>query len=127
VNPSDLTREQRMLGAAGACALYLISLFFPWVGVAGMSVDGTDVVPSWWVLLLFALVAAVVLAAEALAFDLPVRADPVAVPAYLTSVVFIVTLMITLEVDGRRFGMWLALFFSAAAAALAVDLWRRRA
>lgn len=127
MNLSTLTREQRMLGAAGACVLFLISLFFPWVGGGGLDFSGSEIVPSWWVLLVFALVAAAVLAAEAFAFDLPVRVDPAAVPAYLASVLFIVTAMVFLEADGRRFGIFLALIFSAVAAALTADLWRRRA
>lgn len=125
MNLSTLTREQRMLGAAAACLLYLVSLFFPWVGGGGVSLSGEDVVPSWWVLLAFALVAGVVLGAEALGFDLPVQVSPTAVPAYLTSVVFIVTAMIFLEADGRRFGLVLALLFAAAAAGLAAYVWRR--
>lgn len=124
---SSLTREQRTLAAAGACVLYLISLFFPWVGAAGLSLDGSEVVPSWWLLLVFALVAAVVLAADALAIDLPVRVNPTAVPAYLTSVVLIVTAMVFFEADGRRFGLFLALVFAAVAAILSADLWRRPA
>lgn len=125
MNFSSLTHEQRMLGAATACVLYLISLFFPWVGAAGLSFSGREIVPSWWILVVFALVAAVVLAAEALAVDLPVRVNATAVPAYLTSVILIVTAMVFLDADGRRFGLVLALIFAAAAAALTVDLWRR--
>lgn len=125
MNPSELTREQGMLGAAAACALYLVSLFLPWIGGGGVSLSGSEVVPSWWLLLLFALVAAVVLAAEAFDVDLPLRVNPTAVPAYLASVLFIVTAMVFLEADGRRFGLFLALLFSAAAAGLAAYVWRR--
>jgi hypothetical protein len=125
VSLSDLTRRQGMLGAAAACALYLVSLFLPWVGGGGISFSGSDVVPSWWLLLVLALVAAVVLAAEALDYDLPLQVNPTAVPAYLTSVVFIVTAMVFLEADGRRVGLFLALLTSAAAAGLAAYIWRR--
>ena len=32
---NSLTREQKLLGAAGANVLFIISLFFPWYGFAG--------------------------------------------------------------------------------------------
>ena len=44
--------------------------------------------------------------------------------AYLTSVCFIVTLMIFLEGDNRKFGVFLALLFSIVAAILSFMHWR---
>lgn len=126
---NSITREQRMLGAAGACVLYIISLFFSWFGVGDFSASGDEVVPSWWIVLIFAAAAAAILAADAFNFELPALVNPASWPAYLTSVVFIVTLMIFLEGPGgggdRKFGLFLALLFSLAAVVLAVMHWQR--
>ena len=119
-----LNREQRMLAAAAANILFVISLFFPWFGALGVDFSGQDTVPSWWILLIFAAVAVVVLVAQARDFDLPPSIEPAAWAAYLTSVCFIVTLMIFLEGDNRKFGVFLALLFSLVAAGLSAMHWR---
>jgi hypothetical protein len=125
---NSLTREQRIYAAAGASILFIISLFFNWFGQdfgdVEVNASGQDVVPSWWILLIFAGVAAGILIAEALNFELPSFIQPAPWAAYLTSVCFIVTLMIFLEGDGRKFGVFLALLFSLAAALLSVMHWR---
>ena len=125
---NSLTREQRIYAAAGASILFIISLFFNWAGAdfgdVSVNASGQDVVPSWWILLIFAAIAAGVLIAEALNFELPTFIQPAAWAAYLTSVCFIVTLMIFLEIDGRKFGIFLALLFSLAAAILSAMHWR---
>ena len=46
------------LGAAAANVLFIISLFFPWYGVASFDFNGEDVIPSWWLMLVFAALAA---------------------------------------------------------------------
>ena len=125
---SSLTREQRMLGAAGACILFIISLFFSWFSAGDFTPSGQDVVPSWWIMLIFAAGAAALLIADAFNFELPAQIDPAMWASYLTSVTFIVTLMIFLEGGGegfsRSFGLFLALLFSLAATVLAVMHWR---
>lgn len=126
---SSITREQRMLGAAAACVLFLISLFFPWFdsGFTDETASASDLVPGWWVLLIFAAIAAVLLAADALNLSVPAQVHSTAVPAYLTSVNLIVTLMFFLDpfdTVGRRFGIFLALVFAIIATALAVMAWR---
>jgi hypothetical protein len=117
----SITREQTMLGAAAANILFVITLFFPWYGVAGFDFNGEDVIPSWWIMLIFAIGAAVLLIADAYNFELPAIVSPGLVAAYLTSVTFIVTLMVFLDGGGgsRRFGVWLALIFSLVATLLA--------
>lgn len=119
-----LNREQRMLAAAAADILFAISLFFPWFGALGVDFSGKDTVPSWWFLLIFALVSAALLAADALNFEVPAVIDGAAWAAYLTSVTFIVTLMMFLEGDGRKFGVFLAILFSLVATVLTVMHWR---
>lgn len=124
-----LTREQRIYAAAGASILFVISLFFNWRGEGDFSASGTEVVPSFWILLIFSAVAAVVLIAEAVDYELPgLLRDSAPLAAYLTSVSFIVTLMIFIddfEGIGRKFGIFLALLFSAAAFGLSVYHWRQ--
>jgi hypothetical protein len=122
-----LTREQRMLGAAGANVLFIISLFLSWYGAGDIGFSGDDVVPSWWILLIFAGVSAALLAADAFNFEVPAIVSPASWAAYLTSVTFIVTLMVFLDGFGgasRRYGVFLALIFSAVATVLAVMHWR---
>lgn len=118
----SITREQRMLGAAAANVLFLITLFFPWYGIGEFDLNGEDVIPSWWLMLVFAALAAVIYVADAYNFELPAVLNPALWAAYMTSVTFIVTLMVFLEgSDGsRKFGVWLALIFSAVATVLAV-------
>lgn len=116
----NITREQRMLGAAAANVLFIITLFFPWYGVGEFDLNGEDVIPSWWLMLIFAGLAAVILVADAYNFELPAVVTPAIVAAYLTSVTFVVTLMIFLEGSSgsRKFGVWLALIFSLVATVL---------
>lgn len=119
-----LNREQRMLAAAAANILFVISLFFPWYGAFGVNVSGQDTVPSWWILLIFGVVAAALLAADALNFEVPAMIDGASWAAYLTSVTFIVTLMMFLEFGSRKFGVFLAVLFSLVATVLAIMHWR---
>ena len=117
-----ITREQRMLGAAAANVPFIIiSLFFPWYGVASFDFNGEDVIPSWWLMLVFAALAALILVADAYNFELPTVEPSALSAAYLTSVTFIVTLMVFLDGDAgsRKFGVWLALIFSLVATILA--------
>jgi hypothetical protein len=128
---NSLTREQRIYGAAGASILFIISLFFNWFGQdfgdISVNISGKDAVPSWWVLLIFAAAAAVILIADAMNYELPSIVQPASWAAYLTSVCFIVTLMIFMEGDSRKFGIFLALLFSLVATVLAVMHWREEA
>jgi hypothetical protein len=118
----SITREQRMLGAAAANVLFIISLFFPWYGIGDFDLSGDDVVPSWWLLLIFAAIAAAILLADAYNFELPAMLNPPLWAAYLNSVTFIITLTVFLEGGGgsRKFGVFLALIFSLVATVLAV-------
>ena len=62
-----------------------------WYGLGDANISGQDIVPSWWVLLIFAIVAAALLAADAFNFELPAVVNPATWAAYLSSVTFIVT------------------------------------
>jgi hypothetical protein len=118
----SITREQRMLGAAAANVLFIITLFFPWYGIGEFDLNGEDVIPSWWLMLVFAALAAVIYVADAYNFELPAVLNPALWAAYMTSVTFVVTLMVFLEgSDGsRKFGVWLALIFTVVATVLAL-------
>jgi hypothetical protein len=122
---STITPQQKMYIAAGANALFAICLFFPWFGAGPFSTSGYDSLPTAWIPMLFAVAAAVLLAAQAFDYDLPVRVPPFAAAAYLSSVPLIITLMIFLEADGgRKFGLFLGLLASGAATAFSTMLWR---
>jgi hypothetical protein len=122
----NLTREQRTLGAAGACVLYIISLFFPWYGAGGVTFSGWDVVSSSWILLIVMALAAATMAADALRIEVPIRVKHGAVAAYCTSFALLVTLMYLLDSNGvgRKWGIFLALIFAIIAFVPAVMLWR---
>ncbi len=123
---SSLTLQQKLYIAAGANALFVICLFFPWFGAGPFSASGFDSIPSGWIPLLSAAGAAVLLAAQAFDYDLPVRVPPLASAAYLSSVPFIITLMVFLDSGGagRKFGLFLGLLASGAATAFATLVWR---
>jgi hypothetical protein len=132
VNLGSLTREQRLLGGAAACALFVICLFLPWFDFSGESLSADDVVASWWLLLIFAIVAGAALAAEGLNVELPAQVRAPGLAAALSTFLFVVTLMYFLEGGptpgsgtGRSFGLFLALIFSLVATALSVHSWRK--
>ena len=56
MNLGSLTREQRLLGGAAACALFVISLFLPWFDFSSEKLSADDVVASWWLLLILSLI-----------------------------------------------------------------------
>jgi len=127
VNLRELTREQKMLGAAAACGLFVISLFLPWYGAGGFDVSGDEVVPSFWIFLVMALAAGGMLAAEAFDIEIHEAVKPVKQAALLVLFPFVITLAIFLEGSGgadRKFGLFLALIFSLAAAILTLWLYR---
>ncbi len=130
VGVGGITREQKMLGAAAANVVFIISLFLDWFGASGgglsIGFSGLDAVPSGWILLIIAALAAVVLAAEGFYLELPVRTSA-AMGLYLSSIPFIVTLMFLLEGGPRKFGIWLAIISSAVAVVLAGLAWREEA
>jgi hypothetical protein len=127
VNLRELTREQKMLGAAAACGLFVISLFLPWYGAGGSDVSGDDVVPSFWIFLVMSLAAGGILAAEAFDTEIHEAVKPVKHAALLVLFPFVITLAIFLEGSGgadRKYGLFLALIFSLAAVILTLWLYR---
>jgi len=126
VDPSSLTPQQKMLGAAAANILFAISLlFFPWIGEGSFSFSGWDVVPSSWIFLILALLAAAGLAAAAFDYELPIPVNPLALGAYCSSVVGIETIAVLFEFSPRKWGMFFATLFALAAVVLSVWVWRQ--
>ena len=122
----SLTREQRMLAAAVANVLFVIMLFLPWYdsGLGG-SVSGWDIIDSSWIILIIALAAAAILAAEALnVVQLPPFLTGAGLPAYLTSVTFWFTIFFLVGANGTKVGIYLALIFSLIANLFTIWLWR---
>jgi hypothetical protein len=136
VDPSSITPQQKMLGAAGASVLFAISmLFFPWFGLdvpEGVAVpEGLDVtstgweaLPSSWIFLIMTLIAAAAFSAAAFDYELPVPFSPLALGAYCASVPFIVTIAALFEGGGRKFGLFLASLFALVAVVLGTWVWR---
>jgi hypothetical protein len=121
----SLTREQRMLAAAAANVLFVIMLFLPWYGSDGFSDSGWSAINSSWVILIVALLAAALLAAEALNLaGLPAFLTGLALPTYLTSLTFWFTIFFLIGADGTKVGIILALIFAVIANLLTLWLWR---
>lgn len=126
---SSITPQQKMLAAAGANVLFVVSLWFPWFGASALgvsvSVDGWDVLPSAWIALLMAVAAAALLGSVATDRPLPVRVPPLATAMYLTSVPFWFTVATFLEGgSGRKWGLFASLLFAVVATGAAFLAWR---
>ncbi len=134
MDPSSITPQQKMLGAAGASVLFAISmLFFPWFGIdlEGIDLQGIDTsqtgweaLPSSWIFLIMTLVAAGAFAAAAFDYELPIPVSPLALGAYCISVPFIITLAALFEGGGRKFGLFLGTLFALVAVVLGTWVWR---
>lgn len=122
----EITREQKMLGAAVAVLLFVISLFLKWQSVGPFSSSGTDI-GAWPIVLIIALVAGGILAAEALGMRVPIRVRPTALCSYLISLLVFYVVVFIFTIDGLGYGIWLALIFSLVALGLTVALNREDA
>ena len=71
----SITREQRMLGAGRERPLHHLPLL-PLVRIGDGDLNGQDVIPSWWLMLIFAALAAVIFVADAYNFELPAVVNP---------------------------------------------------
>ncbi|MFN8110439.1 MAG: hypothetical protein U0Y82_11440 [Thermoleophilia bacterium] len=134
----EITPQQKMLAGSGAMVLYALALlFFPWYSSSGVSIGGRtigsssvtgwDVVPSSWIVLILALLAAGALAAYAFDVDIPVNLPPLSVAAYCSSVVFLMTIAVLFEFSsGRSWGLYLAVLMAIIGLVAAVWVWRDR-
>ena len=123
---TSLSRQQLLRTAAAACGLFVLTLFVPWFGTGSSEVTGEEALPSYWLFLLLAIAAGVLLLSESLGFDMPpwFRAAPHG--ALVAAFPFVTTLAIFLEGGGldRRLGVFAALVLTAVAVALPVLAWR---
>ena len=119
----EITREQKMLGAAVAALLFIITLFLKWVSVGPVSASGTDF-GAWWIAMLVALVGGAVLAADALGVDLPLRLPVTSLATYLMSLLVFYVIIFIFAADSLSYGVWLALIFAVIALGLSYSLYR---
>ena len=119
----EITAKQKMLGAAVAQLLFIITLFLKWVAIGPISASGTDF-GAWWIAMLIALVAGGVLAAEALEFELPLRIPVTSLATYLSSLVVFYVIIFIFAADNLSYGAWLALIFSLVALGISFMLYR---
>jgi hypothetical protein len=106
--------------------LFVIMLFLPWYDqpLGGGSLSGWDI-DSSWVILVIALVAAALLAAEALnVLQLPPALTGIGLPAYLTSLTFWFTIFFLVGGNNTKIGIYLALIFAIIANLFTIWLWR---
>lgn len=123
----SLTREHKLLIAAGANVVFVIAMFIKWFGSGDFGINGMDVLPSAWIFLFFGIIAALMFAAEAFNFELPPPLNPMLIGTYLSSVLAILMFALLLEGgDGRKFGFYLAFVAAIVATAAAVIALRDR-
>jgi len=114
-----LTRENKLLIAAGGNILFLISLFFDWFD-GGFS--GWDILPSAFLILIVALIAAAILAADAFRVALPPAAS-ITAAFFLTVLNLYLTLLVIFE-GNTAWGAFLGLLFIVVATVFAALSWR---
>ncbi len=119
----EITREQKMIGAAIAMLIFVVSLFLKWQSVDQFSSSGADV-GSWPLALIIALMAGGLLAAEGLGITLPWRVPTTTLALYLMSLLVFYVVVFILAIDGLAYGIWLALIFAIIGLALSVSLYR---
>ncbi len=119
----EITREQKMIGAALAMLIFIVSLFLKWQSVDQFSSSGADV-GSWPLALIIALMAGGLLAAEGLGITLPWRVPTTTLALYLMSLLVFYVVVFILAIDGLAYGIWLALIFAMIGLALSVSLYR---
>jgi hypothetical protein len=127
-----VSREQKMLGVTVAMIVFIISLFLEWVGVStplgDLGSSGTDA-NSWWIVMVLAIVAGGIFAAEALNYPPPTRWATLGVGALAATLVFAWALFHAVDgtegATGLKLGAWIGLVTSAAGTALAVMVWSR--
>ncbi len=120
-----ISREQKELGAAVCMLLFIISLFLKWQTFGPISGSGADL-GSWWLVLIIALVAGAIVAADSLNMEIPLRRmNPTSLATYLMSLLVFYSLVFIFAIDGLSYGVWLALIFSVIGLALTYSVYRQ--
>ncbi len=120
-----ISREKKELAAAACMLLFIISLFLKWQTFGVLSGSGADL-GSWWLVVLIALAAGGIMAADALGMEIPLRRiAPSAVATYLMTLLVFYSVVFILAIDGIAYGVWLALVFSVVGLVLAYSLYRQ--
>jgi O-antigen/teichoic acid export membrane protein len=124
VDLQGITREQKEMGAAVAMLLFIISLFLKWQSFGPISGSGADL-GSWPLVLIIALVAGGIVAADGLRMDIPLRRmNPTSVATYLMSLLVFYVVVFIFAIDGLSYGVWLALIFSVVGLVLTFSVYR---
>ncbi len=123
---ASLSRSQLLSAAAAACGLFVLTLFVPWFGSGSAEITGEEALPSYWLFLLFAIAAGVLLMSESLGFEMPAWFRTAPHGAMVAAFPFVMTLALFLEGGGldRRLGLFAALALSGLAVVLPVLAWR---
>jgi hypothetical protein len=125
VDLQGISREQKELGAAVCMLLFIISLFLKWQTWGPISGSGADL-GSWPLVLLIALAAGGIMAADALGMEIPLRRmAPTAVATDLMSLLVFYVLVFLFAIDGIAYGVWLALLFSIVGLVLTFSVYRQ--
>lgn len=127
MNSSAMTRQREIYIAIVANVLFALSLFLPWFSLGSYdSISGWSSLPTPWLILLVALVAALALLAEVNRFELPVRVPPLAIAAYASTIPlwFSFTDLVSGGGTGRDWGLFVAVLASLVATVFSVRVWR---
>lgn len=123
---TSLSRQQLLRAAAAACGLFVLTLFVPWFGSGGAELTGEEALPSYWLFLLLAIAAGVLLMSESLGLEMPAWFRTAPHGAMVAAFPFVMTLAIFLEGGDldRRLGLFAALVLSAIAVVFPILAWR---
>jgi len=125
VDLQGISREQKEMGAAVCMLLFIISLFLKWQSFGPISGSGADL-GSWPLVLIIALVAGGIVAADGLRMEIPLRRmNPTSLATYLMSLLVFYVIVFIFAIDGLSYGVWLALIFSVIGLVLTFSVYRQ--
>lgn len=120
------TRQRQLHIAAGANAVFILSLFLPWFSLGSYdSISGWNALPAPLLIALAALVALAALLAEANRFALPRHLAPLGIAAYASTIPlwFSFTGLVS-GGTGRAWGLFVAVLASLVATVFSARIWR---
>ncbi|HJZ62202.1 MAG TPA: hypothetical protein VKD47_08610 [Miltoncostaeaceae bacterium] len=122
-----LTREQKVYIAIAGLVLFIISLFLKWTGVdvgpLSISNNGTDI-DSWFLALIIAIAAGVVLLADVVNMNLPPQLSSSGLAAILCGLVGFWAVIHLIDLSNLKYGAWLGFIGGLVATIFAVMVWR---
>lgn len=122
-----LTREQKVYVAIGGLVLFIISLFLKYSGVdtplGSVSFNGTDI-DSWFIALILAIAAGVILLSDVVHIDLPPQLTSSGLAAILAGLVAFWAIVHLIDGSNLKYGAWLGFIGGVVAAIFTFMLWR---